>query len=572
MDEGLCLSHIELAARGQRPYFDFLDAYGPLHTVGPALAWKLSGGKVWGVRVWVWAIKLATVVLGTWIVGKLAGRVWGLVGLLLSTILLGLPWQPLQTPYAALHCAPLILATYGLLVVRPLARDTNEVLAALCTGTVLLIKINAGAFLLAGGLLYTACISPDDGERRPWITSVQWTLLALCSAAFLLYVAEPPDLSSYVYLHLPLLAVTAWVGRGLIGARRSCRGATLRHAGVYLLVSAGAVLAGLLVYFGASTPRYLIDSLTLLASIDYVRPFPLPWQAGVYPDYGRYLWPQMPWFGLFAFVLWWALTERPERYPSDGRIGGVWVMATLGSFVLRALATEIHAIGAAWTMAPPLVVLVAALAREVERRLRTTNLRLQMGAAGLLVAWSATLFERPTLGRLVPQHDFSVGSRRSPADNRLAGLRFREATPRGERAGRFPETASERDRHVDEAAKYIDTITEDGEAVLMTTHAHILHVHSFTEQVGGRYRFLLYLAHTGVLDGRALQRLAPGLLRSIVATPPRVIVSSVGYVAPLVERLPELRQLSRRFVPARTFGSILVLVRDDVRLNEEESK
>jgi hypothetical protein len=187
----------------------------------------------------------------------------------------------------------------------------------------------------------------------------------------------------------------------------------------------------------------------------------------------------------------------------------------------------------------------------------------------LLVGWSLTLLEWPTLWRLEPRGDFSARPGRPATDNRLAGLRFRDETARGEWEGLFPEPAYERDRDVNEAAMFIDSITDDGEAILIMTRSHILHVHSFTQQVGGRYRFLFYMAHTGLLDRAALQRLAPGLMQSLVATPPRVIVSSKGYVPPLIERLPELRGLSKRFTPARAFGSILVLVRDDVRLPAE---
>jgi hypothetical protein len=326
----------------------------------------------------------------------------------------------------------------------------------------------------------------------------------------------------------------------------------------------------LLYYFGTSVIAYLKETGTLLSELDYVRPFRAPGQTSVYPTYGTYLWPQLPWLGTAAFAGWWLVGARGARDEAVRRVGGLCVMATLHGFVLRALGTEIHSVGAAWSSLPSTMVVVHALARRVgERWVGPSRAGGRAATAvGAVLLWGSTLLEWPTFARLRPAHQFTVRPGRPASDNRLDGLRFREATARGEWAGLFPEPAYQRDREVNEAAMYIDSITEDGEAVLVATHSHILHVHSFTQQVGGRYRFLFYMAHTGLLGRDALDRLAPGLLQALVRTPPRVIVSSLGYVPPLLVQLPELAHISRRFRPARSFGTILVLVRDDVAIDE----
>lgn len=579
MDDGLCLEFIDLVSRGRRPFWDFLDAYGPLHYQGPALFYALAGSKVWGVRLWVLLAKLATVA-GTFTVARsLADRRSAWVALAFSTVLVGLPWQTLQTPYASLHAAPLIVGTCWLLLGRPLGARGSVILAALLTTAVLFIKVSSGAFLFAGGLLCTLCIVREPGEGGPpggaIFRTAQLTSIGCTAALFLWFVREKPDPRLYLSLDVPLLVAACWMASVVLEDRRHARpfAGQLRLAVLYGGTTLGVASAAFLLYFGrAGGLAYVREMSTLAHRLHYVRsPRPLG-EPGVYPAFNRWLWPELPWLVTACFILWWVLGPRLARsgaLPADlrRRAGGLWVMTALGTFVLYSPGTEIHSVVAAWGQCPVFAVLLGQMAASLDARERAGRAVYAAGVA-LVLGWSSTIAVLPHLDRLRPSRDWGVSARTGKAAraSRLDRLRFRSPQPPGDAPTVFGVTADVRDRQTSEAAMFIDEITRDGEEVLVLTRNQLITFESFTEHIGGRYRFLLYLARTGLLDRAGVEALAPGLVAGIIAAPPRVIVTEGGDVPPLLEIFPELRTLARRFRPARAFGSNLVLLRDDVAL------
>jgi hypothetical protein len=169
--------------------------------------------------------------------------------------------------------------------------------------------------------------------------------------------------------------------------------------------------------------------------------------------------------------------------------------------------------------------------------------------------------EKPRLANLLPSDDWTVSSRRPQRENRLRYLRYRPALPVAENA-RWLQSATERDADNDAASAFVDDITADGEEVLVLTQDHLITHHSFTEHVGGRYRYLFYLLKTGVLDRKSFFELVPhDVVERLLHAPPRIIVTAAGHVPPLLHALPELSRLAALYEPKARFGSILVLAR-----------
>src|SRR5688572_27828309 len=88
VDEALNLELIHLTARGRRLHFDFIDAYGPLHHLGPALAWHLAGETTWGVRIWILLVKVVSIGLTFGFVARMSDRSTAWLATLWLTVLL----------------------------------------------------------------------------------------------------------------------------------------------------------------------------------------------------------------------------------------------------------------------------------------------------------------------------------------------------------------------------------------------------------------------------------------------------------------------------------------------------
>ena len=128
-----------------------------------------------------------------------------------------------------------------------------------------------------------------------------------------------------------------------------------------------------------------------------------------------------------------------------------------------------------------------------------------------------------------------------------------------------PETQRRIDQDVDETARYLDKISEDGSVVWVLTNQEMLNFLSRTRPAGGRYKYIFYLAKTGLIDRAAFDSLLPEKVRSdLLTNPPRIVVTSARGKPKLIAWMPEFEPvLASRYRRDRRFGRLQVLVRND---------
>src|SRR6185295_7549399 len=128
------------------------------------------------------------------------------------TVLLGLPWQALQIPFAFLNGLPILLAAYFFLICRPFGRARLDFgLAGMLSAVLVLLKVNVGAYLVAGGAFYLIYWLPPAKGAAPravgknWFWIGQLLILATYVVVFLLHVQHRVDPLFYLYFDVPLL-------------------------------------------------------------------------------------------------------------------------------------------------------------------------------------------------------------------------------------------------------------------------------------------------------------------------------------------------------------------------------
>ena len=280
-DGGLLLGYIHQVANGERAYFDFVDAYGPLCWQLPAWFYEAFGERVWGVRVLLLLLKLASVFLTFQLVRHLAHPFHAALAALWVTLLLGMPWPSLQMPYSFHQTLPLMLLTMILLLVRPLPRaGWNLAAAGVATMLAVWLKVSTGLFLLAAGLLYsfcwtTAAPSSDGPGLARWqgsFRAAQGLGLAACALIFGAFMREHFDRFFLLYLAVPLALALGAAALRVVEARRGGEpiGAPLR-AGVTLLATfVGLSAVFVLGYFGIGPALdYAAEQAKLLSSLRY---------------------------------------------------------------------------------------------------------------------------------------------------------------------------------------------------------------------------------------------------------------------------------------------------------------
>jgi hypothetical protein len=594
VDEGYLLESVRLAAQGQRVFWDFIDIYGPLNYGPPALFYDLSGGHAWGVRVWVLLVKLSAVAVTYPTLARLADRFSAWLCVAWLTVLLGLPWQALQMPFAFMHCVPLLLGTCALLIVRPFGRGPlDSILAGALTAMALLLKVSTGSFLLAAGTFYCAYWLPreharaadDESARAPrWQEAIEVGALGVFGAAFLYLVRKKVDWLFYLYLDVPLLILLGWtwahVRKG--AGRASFRARARKSLEYFGSSSIFALLIGLWYFGWQGSLRYVREMRLLISVMLYEHPVLALGEPGLYRGFNEYYWMQLPWGITTLFLVWAVLGARGrgartfgERWPKErARATGLFGFATLGMFVFYQFGTEVHLLSGLLGAGPCLFVLLFQIRRMLEEiavergKLRLGKL-LRPGLGAAVAVWLSTIAYWPRLTALIwPPGDWTIseGAPHRPSDNRLVHLRFREPDAPG--VNNFSEALpdDEWDRIMNEASMFVDEITEDGEEILVVSQDEIVPFHSFTRHVGGRYRLAFFWLRIGLLDREGFDRLVPReVLQKIIQHPPRVVVSAYGDMPLLLERLPELRGLGEKYRLLRSFGYIQILERNPER-------
>ena len=568
VDGGLLLGYIQTIAEGGRPYFDFVDLYGLASWPLPALFYIAAGQKVWGLRLWLVVAKLAALALSFVLARRLSGAdrwAWGAVVLL--AILLGLPWQLLQTIYAFLPTLVLELGAIALVLRRPSPTPWHLAGAGVLTGLALCTKLNGGAMLWAG-LMFVAfyCPAVTGGAARAVVVGrglrrltriAQVAGLLAYATVFQLFIREFYNGLYALYLTVPLLLMLAWAARNLPAPAAFT--AHVRAWAICALVPPLSALLLLGAYLGSALPDYLRDMGAILARLEYARPIPPIGKAGHYVGFNEFLWPQFPWLVTLVFALWWRLCGRRDSTEGRGSGDPSWVAALFAFhvcklFVMYSRTDESHLHQAMLLGAVLLPTMwsgvVAHASANFAPGFRQGALR--FAGPAFIVFACATLGTRPR-GELLASTADSWGT------PRLAGIRYaRDPDPYVRPF--HPRIGPRRwDQITDLAARYIDQHTEDGAEVFVLARNELLNFASHTRPAGGRDRYYWYLfknEHFRAEDVRAVA--PPDLVRRLWVDPPTMIVRAfrdnrIEQAFPAVGLL-----VKRRYRMARSFQHLTI--------------
>lgn len=570
-DGGVLLHFIHAYANDALPHHDLVDAYGPFNWVAPVLFYELAGQKVIGVRAWMLILKILTVWGSYLLVSKLASRLYGVLAAVWVTVLLGQPWQSLQTAYAFLNVMPWVLGAWYFLLCRPLARrETNLAVAALFTTLAIWTKLNTGGFLLAAGIFYCAYWLPtrsDGSKERPALRTAflvaQLLGLAAYAVVFHLYVRRFYSVWYFAYLTFPLLLAVGMAGLDSIRDRKTVSArerlsAAATYSGGCLALSA-AILLG---YYGLDGGQQYVRELGgIVSTITYRFPFPPLGEGGFYKGLNEFYWLQMPWLAWGLFAVWCGVAWRRGRRifgeewnVRRAQMAGLLVLSASHAFVIYSRADETHI----FQTLPFVAIVVFVVLHQLERLLVSSEGRQRprwvwrgVLTAGALT-YASTIAIEPNLDRL----RWRQGDWQS---DRLAFLDYRPVYSPYVWPYSPEITDTDWDKAADYAARYIDGATDDGEEILIVTANRLLGYNSNTKPIGGRYFFFFYLVSVGLMDREAFDAAVPkSVMNDILQRPPRVIVGTFGYV-PLEDQFPEFQWLRDRwYVRTATFRHIFV--------------
>ena len=251
-------------------------------------------------------------------------------------------------------------------------------------------------------------------------------------------------------------------------------------------------------------------------------------------------------------------------------------MAMLGTFALECEGTEVHLLSVLLPTVPSFFALLFGLRRLAEQALRRAGRPTWLPTAALSVAvplWLSTIAYRPRLDNLSwSKGEWTILSSRPKSDNRLAHLRFRQPGHPGFREFSSHVSDHDWDVAVNAAAMFVDQLADDDEEILIVMPTQLIAFHSFTRDLGGRYRYLFYLVRMGLLDRKGFDALVPpDFVAQILRRPPRLVVASTGTMPRLLEVIPELQTIGKKYRVAGRFGVALVLQRTDDGMAQSES-
>lgn len=566
------MQYVQRIADGQRLHFDFIDYYGPFAWLPYGVVYALTGQTMFGVRVFLLALKVVSIALSFAIIRRAGHVVYAWLGAGAVTALLGQPWPFFGIAYAPHLTFPLLLGVCSLLLpYREATRRWRAIAAGVLTGLVLWTKVNTGAYVAAGVTLALVHWTPVadrktagsvSARERAW-RIFQWITLVVVGVGFQLFVLPELDGMTFVYFSFPLWIAIAWAARNLLRERWSGLSSAARMSNVasYVGASVATWLVILIGYFGVRGGlSYLREQAEILQSLQVTVPMLPPGEPGQYTRFNRFFWPQLPWIvtavsgGFFAFKSA-GSGAAEQRAHAEPEVASFFTIATLHGFVIYPRGDESHLIQA---VLPATVFLFAILARleraQAQTRLKVLRTRVFIGL-GTLLACGALI-------SLPSAIDYRFGAR-DWSSPRLRFLRYHDASDdRGDEI-RLAMSYRQWDRVLDETARRVDLLTSDGEEVLVLSGAHLLNYASHTEPVGKKYSHFFYLLGQGLLDRKSFARLVPASeITRLLERPPRVIVMERDSPS-LLDSLPELLASieSARYERASAPGPFDILVR-----------
>jgi hypothetical protein len=573
-DGGLILTYVDDISNGLLPHRDFIDAYGILNWPAVVTFYLMAGQKVWGIRLWMLVLKLIIVVVSFKVVRRLAGTFYAVMAALWMTLLYGMAWQSLQTAYGFNNVIPFVFGSWYFLLSGPFSSRKNMVIAGLLTGVAVWTKVNAGLFILAGGLFHCFYWLPvPEGETsRPaprWLTVLlrvgQYAGLFLYVAIFYGYVKQYFDVWYLAYLVGPLLLFVFMTAQR-IGREPLDQLPTMHRIttwAIYGGVTLGFVLGLLVIATGgfAGAARYIADQADILVYLDYMLPFSPLGVPDEFVGFNDNYWLQLPWLFTLVFIAWTqvgAAGRAQAAYGKDYEVEhsrgmGLFVLTTLYQFSMYSRADETHVFQAMVVIPPALFTLLSQIERMIVVLPGVASRAYRWAVGTAAVLWGSTIAIVPGLSVF----DLSTGERKHP---KLEYLRFRELVNPYVRDFSPDLSDHEWDRVVDVAAEYIDERVPDGEPILVLDANRLIHVLSNTRPVGGRYHFYFYLLSTKLFKRPGFDKAVPAhILQDILDDPPRIAVGAIERVPPIARAFPEIRKMvTEKYRIVRRFRHILI--------------
>jgi hypothetical protein len=388
-----------------------------------------------------------------------------------------------------------------------------------------------------------------------WVTVLRFGSALGVAFALCAYVSAHFELLYVAYLVLPLLLT---IGTALFASDQPDQAAMyrrLRYLGIYAggtLAFSALILVG---YYGfAGAADYGRELFDIITTIQYRREFPALGKPILYLGLNEYYWLQLPWLLTALYGVWLALQRHfgarsyGRAWPDKRReVSAVFLLATLHAFVLYPRSDDMHLFQALLMTVPALFVVLAQLDGFLRQWRPGLGVHFREGVLVLCALYASTIFVQPTLDVFHTQPgDY--------ANARLELLDYRKA--REDHLMPSPSRLSDRewDIMLDSTARYVDSITEENEPILVLSDQRLVHGASGTTSVGGRHAFYFYLVSTGLLDREGFDKIVPPeVIQNILDNPPRVIVT-FDERNPMMRAFPELRRLrDQRYVHTKLF-------------------
>jgi hypothetical protein len=293
----------------------------------------------------------------------------------------------------------------------------------------------------------------------------------------------------------------------------------------------------------SGTAQYARELAGILSSIHYHYPFPIIGKELLYVGFNENYWPQIPWLLTALFVIWmitekrWGASAFGDEWPKKrAQAASIFLLATLHSYALYARSDETHIYQALLLVVPALFIFVHQLELFARKAMPRLGNHLREGLALVLAVYASTITVRPSLDVLKLSNGDYV-------NERLAYMYYRPFFNFYVRNFSSQITDRDWDSLVDMASRYIDSITDENEPILVLSSERFIHYASRTTSVGGRHAFHFYLISVRLLDRAGFDKIVPrAMIEDIIKHPPRIIVTS-GDKEPIVMDFPEFKKL-----------------------------
>ena len=566
-DGALILEYIRMVSEGKRTYWDFIDLYGPFNWYLPALFFKAFGNKVIGIRIWLVCLKLLSIGITYKIVKQSGSVFYALLAACVTMVLLGQPWQYLQTAYAFHTALPLTLLTFYVIVFEPFHKKIlNLIFAGFLTSLIIWTKLNSGVFLFAGGLFYyfywIPCVHQDKYVKNRWVKSYKAVLffgLIFYGVIFYLYIARYFNKFYFWYLLFPLLLIIGWTLYNTFKKTYTKQDIKLKVISwlLYLVFTIFFIFIFYLCYFGWENGKlYWTEIIGILGNLNYMSPFRPLGIKGLYTGFNEYYWLQLPWFMTFLFCVWLSLQNylngkrifRQQWMIIKSNITCLFSLVIFCSFVIYSRSDETHVFQAVLPSVPIIFFLLFYIESFIVYQKVQLKIFFRTTVFLFTCSMISTIYTIPSFQ--IFQIENNIWNNRTLSYLHLTTQKKYVYHPTDLLANR--------------AAEYIDNITENYTEILVLSENQLLNYNSHTVPVGGRYQYLFYLLRSNLIDRKSFNLLIPEtVFHELLHNPPKII-TAIHEHSPLLKKIPEFSSLLKhKYKLIKRFGHIFIYERND---------